>query len=423
MPTCQTCQQSNVTFSNSQLKKSAKDRKCNDCLSKNQLHDFNLLFEWLKDANCKKVQLLEEKHQYRSLHANQRIMIHNNILSIPHKYLMTMIDAKQFNTQIQGVRVAQTWLALYLLHEKSLKQSSFYYHYISMLPKNYKSMPLYFNDQQMLDLKESICYPMLLAKKQDLYNDWQLLQYENKCTLEEFLWARTCVITRVFNCQINHQSIECLVPIADMMNHAIHPNTHWYYNNDTQSFDMKATRCILKNTPLSDSYGFKCNSRFFINYGFLLDENQNYNQAAFYFDNIYNIQDNIHDDGFSGYKTCQLFQLLPINNQIRFQVPIFGDQTSKDHILLIQKLFSFARQENNFITKFQNHDNEQLAIQKIGQVAKLQLEKLQVCKSQDLNIMKMLIYEMEVLEWYIEFSKTDYKHLKSKYPIYWNKLR
>jgi hypothetical protein len=103
-------------------------------------------------------------------------------------------------------------------------------------------------------------------------------------TLTDFEWARTVVITRVFGFQINNKNIQGLVPLADMLNHNAAPTTKWQYDTDMQAFTVVSTQWVLKGIELLDSYGPKCNSRYLVNYGFALPDNQANNEAAFFFD-------------------------------------------------------------------------------------------------------------------------------------------
>jgi histone-lysine N-methyltransferase SETD3 len=104
-------------------------------------------------------------------------------------------------------------------------------------------------------------------------------------TLEEFIWGRFVVITRIFGLVIDGNKTDGLVPYADMLNHkkpcsdtgpvkADEADTKWTYEDSRKGFIITTTRTIPRAEQVFDSYGRKCNSRFFVNYGFSLDDNE-----------------------------------------------------------------------------------------------------------------------------------------------------
>jgi hypothetical protein len=65
-----------------------------------------------------------------------------------------------------------------------------------------------------------------------------------------------------------------LVPFADMANHETPPNTHWGFSNDDKQFVVSSSGEILANSPIYETYGFKSNYRYFVNYGFTVSNNK-----------------------------------------------------------------------------------------------------------------------------------------------------
>jgi len=74
-----------------------------------------------------------------------------------------------------------------------------------------------------------------------------------------------------------------LVAMADMLNHKRPNETSWTFDDSRNAFTITTTKRLLKSAQIFDSYGRKCNSRFFVNYGFALDVNED-NQVAVFFD-------------------------------------------------------------------------------------------------------------------------------------------
>ena len=63
-----------------------------------------------------------------------------------------------------------------------------------------------------------------------------------------------------------------MVPLADMLNHSSDAMTRWFYNNKLASYQMVSKRGINSGVEITDSYGDKENHKYFMYYGFLLDE-------------------------------------------------------------------------------------------------------------------------------------------------------
>ncbi len=58
-----------------------------------------------------------------------------------------------------------------------------------------------------------------------------------------------------------------------MLNHKRPKQTNWSYSEEKQGFVIESNENILKGEPVYDSYGRKCNSRFLLNYGFIVEGN------------------------------------------------------------------------------------------------------------------------------------------------------
>lgn len=387
MPNCSICSivKKKQLFSSAQLKKSASVRKCKQCSFdafsidkfKTQKKD---LFHWLKNnqSNANNVSLSIENN-IRCLYAGKRLKKNDEILHIhnsclisatkainsPSGELLQEIFELDNNNQSQD---SHNFIAIFLLEERLKNKDSFFSPYLAMLPSftDYKtSMPVFFNTIPD-EFTNSFYLGMLQAKQIALKKEYELI--ESKCpdlmsyhTLEDFKWARTAVITRVFGCTVEkNKSEEFLVPIADMMNHTHEVSCDWFYDIERESFVMNCAKNTLKSVQLFDSYGAKCNSRYFINYGFTLDNNQNFNQAAIFMPKI--IKDNdllsqfdpyigmciSYDDGHCGYnenldgktrESVLRFQVSNINIKIQH-----GQSTGKRSVLqCILSMFSFAR--------------------------------------------------------------------------------
>ena len=59
-----------------------------------------------------------------------------------------------------------------------------------------------------------------------------------------------------------------------MLNHKRPRETYWNFDDACNSFVIKGAANIKKGEEVFDSYGIKCNSRFLLNYGFTLENNE-----------------------------------------------------------------------------------------------------------------------------------------------------
>ncbi len=79
--------------------------------------------------------------------------------------------------------------------------------------------------------------------------------------------TRAVVTSRQFD--VGEETV--LVPIADMLNHALEPSVDWGVEGDT--FVMRVNRDVPADAELHDCYGTKSNTRLFLHYGFTLADN------------------------------------------------------------------------------------------------------------------------------------------------------
>ena len=77
------------------------------------------------------------------------------------------------------------------------------------------------------------------------------------------------VSSRIFGITVNGVKTDGFVPYADMLNHKRPRQTTWYYSDERKGFIIEACDDIARGSEVYDSYGKKCNSRFFLNYGFI----------------------------------------------------------------------------------------------------------------------------------------------------------
>ena len=59
-----------------------------------------------------------------------------------------------------------------------------------------------------------------------------------------------------------------------MLNHKLPKQTAWNYSDDFNGFVIESLQKIEVGEEVFDSYGKKCNTRFLLNYGFVIPNNQ-----------------------------------------------------------------------------------------------------------------------------------------------------
>ena len=97
-------------------------------------------------------------------------------------------------------------------------------------------MPIFFDEDELKLLKGSFSIRKIIDRQEELKEE-----YDNICRhvpdfrqykLEEFVWARLVVITRIFGLVVKGNKTDGLVPMADMLNHKRPRETSWSYDDN-----------------------------------------------------------------------------------------------------------------------------------------------------------------------------------------------
>lgn len=262
-------------------------RQCAD-----QSSSFQVFLDWLTQHGAKFPLLYLQDYQadYRGVHVKRNVPQNLVCLEIPLPLIMTSQLAKQseIGTKLLKCPIASShsYLACYLIEEKYKGSSSFWKPYLDILPKTYRNMPIYFNQLELDELKGSFTLYKIADRHDELKSEYtNIIQNvpEFHGTYDEFVWARMVVITRIFGFEVDQVKMDGLVPMADMLNHKNPRETDWLFDDKRNAFTITTLKPVKAFEPLFDSYGRKCNSRFFVNYGFCLDNNEEDNQVALFF--------------------------------------------------------------------------------------------------------------------------------------------
>ena len=114
-------------------------------------------------------------------------------------------------------------------------------------------------------------------KKEDIRLDYELICKEvpdfKQFTLNQYKEVRMMTCSRIFGITVDNVKTDGFVPYADMLNHRRPRQTLWYYDDERKGFIIEACDEIARGDQVYDSYGKKCNSIFFLNYGFINQPN------------------------------------------------------------------------------------------------------------------------------------------------------
>jgi len=254
-----------------------------------EIRTSNALVKWCEDNGCKFPHLYFKyiAVDYRGICTNAPFKDDEIMLFISPECLITLEVAKlsPIGVEIEraGCRLRSThsYVAAFLLVERE-NPNSYWKPYIDILPKSYSMMAVNFSDEEMKYLKGSLCVEEVNYRQESYDTEYkhlcEKLPQFKRFSQNDFFWARLVVLTRIFGITIDGKKTSAMVPMADMLNHKRPPETYWTFDDDRKGFTITATKDFLADEEVFDSYGRKCNTEFFLNYGFVAASNQ-YNEC------------------------------------------------------------------------------------------------------------------------------------------------
>jgi len=379
--------------------KRAQDRLGKGDSSSPDTDKFDVLLNWLKAGGAKHPHLVLKYYtvDYRGVHSKTRLEADQCILEVPLPLIMTsdVAKASKVGTAISSsgcqLRSSHSWLASYLLQEKH-NPKSYWKPYIDILPVHYRNMPIFFDEEELSYLKGSFSLQMIEDRKVSLK-----MEYDNICRCVpsfkdyghiDFVWARLAVITRIFGFEVNGKKTDGLVPMADMLNHKRPNETTWTYDGSVKGFTITTTKRLLRGAQIFDSYGRKCNSRYFVNYGFSLEDNED-NQVAMWF----NLPD-LKIDFLHSVKV----KLLGARTR-RFQIPFDHQERVAQECLSYLRIALANEEELTVLTsdpKFNarkvpkpvSRRNELACVREIARQAKIVYDKFETTLEEDIEMLE-----------------------------------
>mmetsp|Transcript_27829 Transcript_27829/g.49130 ORF Transcript_27829/g.49130 Transcript_27829/m.49130 type:complete len:464 (-) Transcript_27829:135-1526(-) len=252
---------------------------------------FVRLLKWLRNGGSlfPKLYLKYIDEDFRAVHTKEAVPTNTEVVYVPLSQIMTTEKAKASDIgraiKASGyyMNCSHSWLACYLCQEKHAS-SSYWKPFIDILPDKYYNMPIFFNDHYNKHLKGSYSIEMAATRNKQLRQEYEGIVRAcpafRKYHYLEFVWGRLAVITRIFSLDINGRTTDGLVPMADMLNHHPTRQTTWGYSDRKQGFVMTTTQEVGPDVEIFDSYGRKWQGRYFVNYGFTIDDNYEDNDAV-----------------------------------------------------------------------------------------------------------------------------------------------
>ncbi|KAL4496233.1 hypothetical protein ABPG72_012970 [Tetrahymena utriculariae] len=245
-----------------------------------------ILLKWLSDTSSEfnKIKMVYYNN-YRGVHARQKIKKGECILFIPVDNMITLELSKELpicqlieSKNIRLLSPKHTFLSIYIIIEKK-NHKSFWKPFLDILPVEYTTFPILYTDEELFWLKGSPFLNQVKERRECITQDYQAIvskiaEFAKLCTLDEFAWARMMAASRIYGLFINKKRTDAFVPLADMFNHRRPAYTNWGFCEDKGGFMLKASEDIRRGDQIYYSCGRKCNSRFLLNYGFVVKNNE-----------------------------------------------------------------------------------------------------------------------------------------------------
>ena len=246
------------------------------------------LRDWISESgsNISKVAVKEIQEQNRIIVAKECIDKYGEIFRISKckildfgrivRFFECKMDENEENFDYNAYK--HSLFALFLLikirnRDPALKP------YLDSLPKEIDF--LYFEFVSKFEYETDYLYESCIKKLAKSREDFEylrrVLKFENRVNikLEEFLFCKMLVSSRLFNLTRKMDSFSAMVPFADMMNHDEEYNAVWKNDLKSGDFYLEAIEDISKEGEIKGFYGPKSNLHFMLNYGFCLSENSN----------------------------------------------------------------------------------------------------------------------------------------------------
>jgi len=186
-----------------------------------------------------------------------------------------------------------------------------------------------------------------------------------------------------------------------MLNHKRPQQTSWEYSDKRKGFIIESKENIDRGEQVYDSYGKKCNSRFFLNYGFIV-ENNDANEVPIKIkldesDELYTVKQKLVN--YADSKTIRVSEDLNEKNMTHFFSYLRFAEFKGDAMTLYKFQFQQSTtkrsEDDEEESAFQGTnippysiENEKAVLNRIQEMAEAQLKKYPTTYEEDLKILE-----------------------------------
>ena len=244
---------------------------------------------WLQknNINMDSLDIREIEHNERNVVAVRPIERSSTVMLIPKKLLiMSPVVEKTANgKKILSLFSNETELTKSIINisifilfsmENYSGYNTFWDPYFDILPEDLSHIPLFWDKKELNYLKGSHLLLDIRDRLKKIRSEYNKLKQNIKdfdmFSFYEYKRVRSLVSSRNFRLTINGISSTTMVPLADMLNHSNNALTTWGYSNEKGGYEMKAVDNIEVGSEITDSYGRKDNHKYFLYYGFVLED-------------------------------------------------------------------------------------------------------------------------------------------------------
>ncbi len=252
---------------------------------------FNSLIKWINDNNGHvnpKLNINISDQYNRTVYLTDDININDKLLSLPDKLILNydkinllVPNIDKWINDINSVEESNLLkMNILLLYEYTLKEKSFYYPYISILPQSLEDFAYHpLLNQTDLNIKtwkklHHSFYTYIEKKNNDINTFFNLInKLNNKYKIFNHIDITFYKIKYIYMCILTRQwkNIGC-VPFADMFQHSA--NSNITINSETKGFkDLISDKNIKKNSIIYDNYGIHDDFILLAGFGFTEDNN------------------------------------------------------------------------------------------------------------------------------------------------------
>ncbi len=252
----------------------------------------DVFIQWLETngINMENIKIEMDKYNERKIVSLSNLKNKDVLMYVPNKLLIDSEKIKNspfgpqtlnlFNNETQLVKnIISTAVFMLYSMQNYENYNTFFDPYFDTLPEDLRHIPIFWTRKELTYLKGSHILEDIKKRIKMIRAEYNKLcaNLENfkMFSFYEYKRARSLVSSRNFSLNINGVENNVLVPLADMLNHSNNAKTKWYYDNTKKGYMMVLNENIEKGVEITDSYGKKENHKYFLYYGFLLENTQN----------------------------------------------------------------------------------------------------------------------------------------------------